>query len=214
MTTLPGIAEGPNVALLARVATGVILLVAGLGKVGDRRRFADLVQNYGLLPMPLARAVGQILPVVEVMVAAGLLAGLLLPWSALVAIGLFLAFGGAVAVNLLRGHRDIDCGCFGPGHGQHLTWILVARNGFLAGLAAMASGGPHDVTWPWSGLAAAEVIMIILLAGAVLALPWLVGMLWRLWRLPRFESPGAAAEAGDQGLMHATKMTGLKEEGA
>ena len=34
---------------------------------------------------------------------------------------------GAVVVNLLRGRREIDCGCGGLSH-QPLSWGLVSRN--------------------------------------------------------------------------------------
>jgi hypothetical protein len=52
-----------------------------------------------------------------------------------------LLYGFAIAVNLARGRRDIDCGCGGLMERQALSEALVLRNALLAG-AALASALP------------------------------------------------------------------------
>src|SRR5215216_1575502 len=122
------------VIVASRTIAGAILLMAGISKISNHQKFAEAVKNYELLPARLAELVARVLPIIEIVTAVLLLASLLTAWVSLVATFLFLAFTGAVAINLLRGHRDIDCGCFGSkGHG-YLTWGMVVRNAFLAGL--------------------------------------------------------------------------------
>jgi hypothetical protein len=50
---------------------------------------------------------------------------------------LLAAFTIGIAVNLMRGRYDVDCGCFGPALRQTLSWWLVLRNGALAAMVAL-----------------------------------------------------------------------------
>lgn len=59
------------------------------------------------------------------------------PVLAAVALVLLLGlFSGAIAINLIRGRTDIDCGCFGPVLRQKLSGWLLLRNLALIVLAA------------------------------------------------------------------------------
>lgn len=65
------------------------------------------------------------------------------------AAGLLLAYGGLMAGQLLRGESNMQCGCAGPDSQLGVSWALVIRNGFCAGLAllAMTSGGTANAGW-------------------------------------------------------------------
>jgi hypothetical protein len=167
--------------VFARTLVALVLLAAGLAKLASWREFIEVVRNYEILLAGLSRLFGRWLPVVEVIVAIGMLAGLLMPWPALAAIVLFLMFGSAIAINLLRGRRDISCGCFGPQRDHHLTWGLVMRNVMLAGLAAVPwlVGSAQKQVEPPS----AESVATMLAAGSVFALWWLWGVILNTWRL-------------------------------
>ena len=49
-------------------------------------------------------------------------------WAILAIAVLLLVYTLAIGINLLRGRRDIDCGCGGPARRQTLSGWLVARN--------------------------------------------------------------------------------------
>jgi hypothetical protein len=58
-------------------------------------------------------------------------------------------YAGAIAANLARGRRDIDCGCGGPLGRQALSEGLVLRNLAWAGaaLACALPEAPRALAW-------------------------------------------------------------------
>jgi hypothetical protein len=57
----------------------------------------------------------------------------------LAAAALLALYSAAIVVNLARGRREIDCGCFGPAQRQPLSPALVLRNGVLIALALVCA---------------------------------------------------------------------------
>jgi uncharacterized membrane protein YphA (DoxX/SURF4 family) len=102
------------VGLLARVALGGVMLVAGVLKVTKPEVSARAVQAYQLLPFDLATYVGYGLPILEVVLGLLLVAGLFTRASAALAGVLLVAFIIGIASAWARG-LSIDCGCFGEG---------------------------------------------------------------------------------------------------
>jgi uncharacterized membrane protein YphA (DoxX/SURF4 family) len=100
--------------LVARLVTGGVWIVAGALKLPDLAASVRAVRAYDLLPETVVPLVGQLLPIVEVVVGACLVLGLLTRASAVVSSGLFLAFIIGIASAWARG-LQIDCGCFGGG---------------------------------------------------------------------------------------------------
>jgi uncharacterized membrane protein YphA (DoxX/SURF4 family) len=180
--------------LLARTFVALILLAAGVSKLGKRREFIEVVRDYKVLPESLAGVFGRLLPFVEVFVAACLLGGVLMPWSALAAAGLFLSFGVAIAINLLRGRRDISCGCFGQ-HDHQLTWPLFMRAIFLACLS-LVTGRLSLALAGTERLSTAEATATMLTAATVLASWYLWSVTLTTWRLqvPEKECCGSRSE--------------------
>lgn len=169
--------------VFARTFVGLVLLAAGVAKLSKLGDFVGVVRNYRLLPEITVPFVGRALPAVEAIVAIGLLFGILVGWLALAAVGLFLLFGSAVAINLLRGRRDISCGCFWPQPNHHLTWGLVTRNAGLAGLA-VSVWLIEPLVDRVGQLPIVETVATMFIAGAVLASLLLWGMIIRLWGQP------------------------------
>ena len=124
-------------------AVAVVLLVAAVAKLRDREVFAATIDNYRLLPPASAPAVALVLPLAEIAAALASLYGPTRIWGALGAAALLSLFAAAIAVNVVRGRFDFDCGCGGGEH-PRLSWALVVRNGVLA-VAALAAfvEGPH-----------------------------------------------------------------------
>lgn len=102
------------IGLVARLVLGGVWLYAGLLKVGDPASSVTAVRGYQLLPLGLTQPVGNALPMLEVVLGACLLLGLLTRYAGGLSALLQLAFIIGIISVWSRGIA-IDCGCFGTG---------------------------------------------------------------------------------------------------
>ena len=126
--------------LIIRLALAILFASAALAKLRKRRDFYAAVLAYQLLPPAWAMNMALILPWAEAAIAIGLILGINAASAA--ASGLLLIYAVAMAVNLVRDRRDLDCACGATP--QVLSIWLVVRNIILAGaaLALLFIGGP------------------------------------------------------------------------
>lgn len=142
-----------------------IFLPSAWSKLRAMDELEGIVADYRLLPEPLVRPVARALPIAEIA------AGLLLLWpatraaGALLAMALLLLFAFAMAVNLARGRREIDCGCFLGRQKERIGWLLVARNLLLVALAA-----PLTIVEPAAAPGLLDLLTVLFAAGSLLAL--------------------------------------------
>jgi len=142
----------PVLAHALAAALAVVLLLGAWAKWRDLDGFRHSVAAYQLLPAALLPAFGLLLPLWEL--GCGL-AVLLAPSAALTGPAtavLLLTVTGAIGVNLLRGHRDIGCGCSGltsQATEPRLSWPLVVRNALLLLAMAGATGATRDRPLFW-----------------------------------------------------------------
>ncbi|MDX6373942.1 MAG: hypothetical protein QOD98_2930 [Nocardioidaceae bacterium] len=120
----------------ARLLTGGVWIWAGAIKLPDPDQSVLSVRAYQLLPGDTATTVGHLLPVLEVVVGACLVLGLLTRGAALVSGLLFVAFIIGIASVWARG-ITIDCGCFGdggfdPDAASRYPWEIARDVGLLA----------------------------------------------------------------------------------
>jgi uncharacterized membrane protein YphA (DoxX/SURF4 family) len=169
----------PEVALAVRTLVALIFLTAAYGKLRHWTVFQGVIANYRLLPELLVAPVAYLLPPVEAVLGAALLLGLGSPWSEGVAASLLLLFAVAMGINIGRGRRHIDCGCFQSALKQSLSWKLVMRNvllSLLLGVAALSGGLPRDLFMLVNGLLVGTVLFVILQS---LTLLWSIVPAWR-----------------------------------
>jgi Methylamine utilisation protein MauE len=118
-------------------ALALVMFAAAWHKLREPDVFSGSLAAYRLLPQALVEPVARLLPIVEGVLGVGILVPATRPTALLLVAGLVLIYGVAMAVNLLRGRHDIDCGCGGATH--PLSWGLVGRNIVLAAAALIAS---------------------------------------------------------------------------
>jgi hypothetical protein len=132
----------PVAGLALRAFLAWLLASAALAKLREPRAFVAALAGYRLLPAALAPAAAAALVAAELALAAGLWWPAARAAAALGAAALLVLYGAAIALNLARGRRDIDCGCGGPLGRRSLSEGLVLRNLALAG-AALACALPE-----------------------------------------------------------------------
>jgi hypothetical protein len=140
----------PAVVWTARLVLAAVFAVAALAKLRALDELVGVVSNYRILPESLVRPLAYVLPPLELAVALGLLIEPTRALAAGGAAGLLAVFALAMAVNILRGRVEIDCGCFASTLKQRIGWALVGRNLVLIGLAALVMRGTvpaRALTW-------------------------------------------------------------------
>lgn len=161
-------------ALAIRTLVSLVFLTAAYGKLGHGAPFQGVVANFRLLPEFMVTPVAYSIPPVELLLGATLLLGVAYPWPELSAAGLLLLFALAIGINLRRGRRHIDCGCFQRALKQTLSWALVMRNVLLAlllGVALLSNQLPDDPLTRVNGYLAGGALFVILQT---------LGILWSL----------------------------------
>ena len=129
----------------ARLVTGAVWIWAGLLKLPHPEESVQAVRAYQLLPGDVAITVGHLLPVLEVVVGACLVLGLLTRGAAVVSGLLFVAFIIGI-ISVWARDISIDCGCFGgggfdPDAQSKYPWEIARDVGLLALSAYLAWQG-------------------------------------------------------------------------
>lgn len=159
----------PVVAAILRGGLGVVLLTASAHKLRDIPAFRAAVAEYRLLPEAVAGLAAVLLVLVEVGAALALLVPIDARPAAALAAALLALYTSAIAINLARGRRDLDCGCAGPARRQPIGGALVARNLVLlaAALACALPIGPRALGWVDVATVVVAVATLALLYSAV-----------------------------------------------
>ncbi len=131
----------PAVVFGLALPVAALLMASALHQARGLARFASAIDAYRLLPPGAGRAAAPFLIAAETGAAIGLFVSPFRVEAALTAAALFAVYGAAIAVNLARGRRDIDCGCTFGGGDAPISAGLVLRNAALA-LASFAAAAP------------------------------------------------------------------------
>lgn len=161
----------PVIELTLCAALALLFAAAAWHKVSDRSRFAASLDAYALLPSPLVAPSALLLAVLECALVVGLLHVPARQPAAIASMALLTLYTGAIAVNLARGRREIDCGCFISSARVPLSLWLVARNLVLIGAAGLlvAPVRPRPLVWvDWFTVVAAVLALWLLTAAAQL----------------------------------------------
>ena len=161
----------PVISLLAALCGVLLFGWTAVNKWRAPRQFAATVAEYRLVPEMAAPVVALALALLEAAVCASLL------WPATRAAGaatgaaLLLLYACAMAVNLARGRRNLDCGC-GLVR-RSISAGMVLRNVALAGLLALPwlpASTRTMATADYATVAGALIVCALLYASAELLL--------------------------------------------
>ncbi len=126
----------PALSLVLRGGLALLFGAAAWHKLADLTSFRAALGDYRLVPERAVSAAAFGLIAAELVSACGLVFSARAGFAAAALLALYTV---AIGVNLARGRREIDCGCFGPAARQPLSTALVARNVGLIALAFMCA---------------------------------------------------------------------------
>lgn len=136
---------GRWVVVIARLLVAGVFVGAAIPKLLDPATFAEDIANYRMVPDAAAGAIAVIVPVLEVVIALALIAGVEARGAALVAGVMLVGFVVAMGQAMARG-IDVDCGCFGSAVRTSVGWLPIARNVGLLIACAVVLAAP-DLPW-------------------------------------------------------------------
>ncbi len=131
----------PLISLTLRALLATLLVSAAMHKLRDPAAFADILRGYRLVPEGAEAVVGVGIGGVEALTAVALVVPGVASGAGWAAALLLCAYTAAIGINLVRGRRNVDCGCFGPaGRGQTLSeWLVVRNSVLIAGTLVVAA---------------------------------------------------------------------------
>jgi len=160
--------------MMAPVFLALVLVAAAIPKLKHKDEFVGIVANYRLLPDALVTPFVKLLPMVEILCAAGLLVPVLRAGAGWMAAGLFMLFAVALGINIGRGRTHIDCGCVRrPMSRSRIGMFHVLRALALAGIALYLAAVPFSLAQVSMasgalGLAAAGLLMLVYMSADLL----------------------------------------------
>lgn len=125
----------PYLLALMRFALSIIFVASAISKLRNQPAFVAIVLNYRVLPKHWGRRFALTLPWVELVLGLSLLFGVFTQPTAVLSGLSLLSFTVAVGINLLRGRKDLDCGCGGAKRSQKISGRIILRNVALIMLA-------------------------------------------------------------------------------
>ncbi len=129
---------------VTRIALAILFASAAHHKSQDLQGFGATLREYRILPSRWVASGSVALAASEGLLALLFLSGFALPMASAAAVFLLAVYSAAIGVNLLRGRRQIDCGCLGPAGSQPLSAALLVRNAILGFGAALVFLEPID----------------------------------------------------------------------
>ncbi len=170
--------------LAGRILLAVVFALAAAGKLANRPRTAQTLEEFGV-PEGARPFVVWALPIAELAIAICLIPASTAAWAALAAALLLAAFTVAVARVLARG-EEVDCNCFGSlGPSRITPWTAVRNVALLlvaiaVAIAAQSDPGPGAVAWISDLDTAGAAVLVAGIAVALAALNFAFS--WQLMR--------------------------------
>ncbi|MBW3014617.1 DoxX family membrane protein, partial [Candidatus Woesearchaeota archaeon] len=118
----------PTLILIIRVLVGAALIVSGFLKIIDLKGFVYIVEGYSELTRRVGKTPAYILPFVEVIVGAMLIAGFYLVYAAVLSMLMAILFGTMVMFALATHKKLKNCGCLGAKFKIPITWKSLAED--------------------------------------------------------------------------------------
>ncbi|MEJ8548725.1 MauE/DoxX family redox-associated membrane protein [Brevibacillus borstelensis] len=133
-----------------RVFLGTLFISTSVAKFRKPQEHMLTVKEYRILSSFLLYPFARAEMIVEFLTGILLFLGMFQKTVALLAVFLLAIYSLAIVVNLLRGRKEISCGCGGAAGDHPISWFLVLRNFLLIGMGICLYLNPT----PWGSIEA------------------------------------------------------------
>lgn len=123
-----------GIAYTAALVLAVVFAASAIAKLRDPRSTAEAFAAIGV---PDPDSASRLLPLPELAIVVLLLVA---PAVGAIAVLVLLAFFTTFLIGRIRAGVSAPCACFGAPSVRPISWLTVARNGALSGLAVIALG--------------------------------------------------------------------------
>ena len=155
----------PVFTIAVSICMSLIFGFAAVHKLKAVAVFKATMDEYQLVPRMLSGAIAVLLIAAELAAAILVLVPAVRTTGLMIMAVLLFIYAGGIGINLLRGRRDIDCGCSGPSSRHELSGWLVLRNLVLLSLVLLAANPP--VQRPMNWLDAVVVLLSVMVASGL-----------------------------------------------
>ena len=154
----------PVLKLVIVACLSVLFASAASHKILNRAVFTGQLSAYQLVPQQFVGLFVLIFPLVELGLATALLIPFLTNLALLGAATLLTAYAMVMLTTIMRGRRNIDCGCSGADGATSISYGHVIRNLILSGAAVVAATGPVGRSLSWLDLVFCGLIGLTFIA--------------------------------------------------
>jgi hypothetical protein len=137
----------PVIAAIARVSLALLFAAAARHKLADWAAFRIVVHDYEILPRFAATPFAAGIVAVEAALTVALLVPATASAAATAAAALLATYTIAIAINLARGRRTLECGCAPSRYRHALSEILLVRNTVLIGVCGLVWASVAERAW-------------------------------------------------------------------
>lgn len=155
----------PAFTIIVSLCMSLMFGIAAMHKLRAVAVFRATLDEYRLVPRVLSGGVAIALIAAELLAAILVLVPSVRTAGLLIMTILLLIYTAGISINLLRGRRDIDCGCSGPASRHELSGWLVLRNLVLLGLVLVAANPLTQRPMNW--LDAVVVLFSVMVASGL-----------------------------------------------
>jgi hypothetical protein len=125
----------PLFALTIALLLAALFAGSAVHKLIAWNEWQGVAQNYRLIPPGIGPFMAGLIPCAELLASALLVMPRERPLGGTIAAGLLWLYGSAMAINVLRGRTNIDCGCFGSRLAHGISAWMVVRNAVMGTVA-------------------------------------------------------------------------------
>jgi hypothetical protein len=129
----------PVITIIISICMSLMFGFAAAHKLANAAVFKATMDEYQLVPQMLSGTVAILLIVAELLAAILVLVPAIRTYGLMIMAVLLFLYTAGISINLLRGRRDIDCGCSGPASRHELSGWLVLRNLVMLSLVLLAT---------------------------------------------------------------------------